>query len=223
MTTAAASARERRAAERAHLQEHFEDLGKQTHAAHFAMWVFLGSEILFFGVLFTLYACYRATYPKAFAEAAGHTDLLLGTIMTYLLLTASFLVALAVGAIREDRARAAARLLAAAAVVGAAFLALKLFEYQEHFAEGLYAGHYYRYPELLGPGPMIFFTLYYVMTGLHFLHVTGGVGILSWIAWRAHRGAYDRVYHTPLELGGMYWHFVDVVWLFLWPLFYLMR
>lgn len=206
-----------------HLQEHFENLVKQTHAAHLGMWIFLCSEILFFAVLFTLYAAYRATYPEAFAEAARHTDLLLGTTMTYLLLAASFLVALAVGAIRGSRSRAASLLLAGATGLGAVFLALKILEYREHFADGIYPGHYYHFAELPGHGAMAFFTLYYLMTGLHFLHVAVGVALLAWLSWRARRDAYDRDYHTPLELGGMYWHFVDIVWLFLWPVFYLMR
>jgi len=218
-----AEARTADAAAARRLQGHFDSLANQTHASQFAMWVFLATEVLFFGVLFTLYAAYRNAYPDAFARAAGHTDLLLGSVNTYVLLTASFLVALAVGAIRGDRARLASALLAAAAVLGLAFLALKGLEYSHHFADGIYPGRYYAFDELSGHGATVFFTLYYAMTGLHFLHVSGGVVVLAWLALRSIRGAYDRTWHTPLELGGMYWHFVDVVWLFLWPAFYLLH
>ena len=204
-------------------QEHFEDLDKQTHASHFGMWVFLASEVLFFGVLFTLYAGYRAAFPEEFAQAAHHSDLMLGTLNTYILLFASFLVAWAVGAIKGDRPRLASRLLWGAALLGMVFLAIKLTEYRDHFAHGIYPGHYYVFEELPGRGPMVFFTLYYVTTGLHFLHVAGGVVLLAWIGRRARRGDFDSVWHTPLELSGMYWHFVDMVWLFVWPCFYLLR
>jgi cytochrome c oxidase subunit 3 len=204
-------------------QEHFEDLARQEHASHLGMWVFLASEVLFFGVLFTLYAGYRASFPNQFALAARHSDLALGTVNTYLLLLASFLVAWSVAAIRTERARLAGLLLWGAALLGAVFLAIKLTEYRHHFADGIFPGRYYAFAELPGRGPMAFFTLYYVTTGLHFLHVTGGVLLLAWIGWRARRGDFDAVWHTPLELSGMYWHFVDLVWLFVWPCFYLLR
>jgi len=205
-----------------HLQEQFADLAQQTHAARLGTWVFLASEVLFFGVLITAYAVLRVGEPEAFRRAAGQADLALGTTMTYLLVSASFLVALAVGAIRLDRARAAAGLLGGAAAIGVVFLALKLLEYSAHLSEGLYPGRYYAGPHP-DPGTRAFFTLYYLTTGLHFLHVTAGVLVLVVIALRVRRGAYGRTYHTPLELGAMYWHFVDVVWLFLWPMFYLWR
>jgi cytochrome c oxidase subunit 3 len=205
------------------LVERFQDLETQTHAGIFGMWVFLASEVLFFGVLFTLYAVYRADFPDAFREAAGHTDLALGTANTYLLVSASWFVALSVGAIREDRVRKASWLLGAAAVLGVVFLGLKALEYAHHFAEGLYPGRYYSFAELPDRGAKAFFSLYYAMTGLHALHVLIGIVLLAWLAIATRRGRFDSRYHTPLELGGMYWHFVDLVWLFLWPIFYLLR
>jgi len=206
-----------------HHRDHFEDLVKQTHASHLGMWVFLASEVLFFGVLFALYAGYRAAFPREFALAARHSDLLLGTVNTYLLLLASFLVAASLAAVKVDRQRLAGLLLWGAALLGVIFLAIKLTEYRHHFSEGIYPGRYYALAELPGRAPMAFFSLYYVTTGLHFLHVAGGVLLLSWIGWRARRGDFDAVWHTPLELSGMYWHFVDLVWLFVWPCFYLLR
>jgi cytochrome c oxidase subunit 3 len=209
----------------AHLaHERFEDADVQAHAARLGMWVFLVSEVLLFATLFTLYAAQRAEYPRGFAAAAHETDLLLGSVNTYVLLTASFLVALAVGAIRGDRPRPAAVLLVASAGLGVAFLGLKGLEYAHHFRDGLYPGTYYRGHGLADvAAAREFFALYYVMTGLHALHVIGGIFILLWLAWRTRRGAYGTAYHTPVELGGMYWHLVDVIWLFLWPAFYLLR
>lgn len=206
-----------------HLQAHFEDLSKQTHAARLGMWVFLASEILFFGALFTLYAGYRGEYPAAFREAAGHTDLLLGSANTVILITASFLVALAVSAVRVARDRRASFLLVAAACLGLIFLLLKGLEYSHHFAHGIYPGIYYHDARLPGDGAKIFFTLYYLMTGLHAVHVMGGIVVLLLLARSTHRGRYTPEWHTPLELGGLYWHLVDVVWIFLWPIFYLIR
>ena len=205
------------------LEPHFQDLAKQTHAARLGMWVFIGSEALLFSALFALYAAYRVAYPGAFEDAAGHTNLALGTIMTAVLLTSSFLVAMSLGRIRRRLARDAVLFLAGAAVLGATFLVLKGMEYAEHFRDGIYPGVWYRASALPGQGANIFFTLYYAMTGLHALHVLGGVPLLAWLAWLVRRGRIDDAYHTPLELGGMYWHFVDVVWVFLWPLFYLLR
>jgi cytochrome c oxidase subunit 3 len=206
-----------------HLVERFEDLETQTHAGVFGMWVFLGSEVLFFSGLFALYASYRADFPEVFREAAGHTDLALGTANTYVLVTASWLVALAVGSIRRSEGRRASRLLGLAAFLGVVFLTLKGIEYAHHFHDGIYPGRYYEFAGLVGVGAKSFFSLYYAMTGLHAIHVFGGIVWLGWLSHATARGRYDAEYHTPLELGGMYWHFVDVVWLFLWPMFYLLR
>jgi cytochrome c oxidase subunit 3 len=206
-----------------HLHEHFASLETQTHAALLGTWVFLASEVLFFGALMALYAGYYVADAAAFHEAARHTDLLLGSVMTYLLLTASFLVAVAVLAIRGDGHRVASLALAAAAGIGVVFLALKLLEWRDHFAHGLYPGVFLHSDEVSGGGARAFFTLYYLMTGLHFLHVTAGVVVLAVLAWLTHRRRYSAAYHTPLEVGGLYWHFVDIVWLFLWPMFYLWR
>lgn len=205
------------------LQHHFEDLEKQTHAARLGMWVFIGSEALLFSALFALYAAYRVAYPTAFREGNMHTNLVLGTAMTVVLVTSSLAVALSLAAVREKEGRGSVFALGAALVLAVVFLVLKGLEYAEHFRDGIYPGYYYRYAELPDPGAKIFFTLYYFMTGLHALHVIGGMVLLSWLAWGVRRGRWTSEFHTPLELGGMYWHFVDVIWLFLWPLFYLLR
>lgn len=205
------------------LQHHFADLAKQTHAARLGMWAFLASEVLFFGALFTLYVAYSAEYSDLFHKAARHTDLILGSVNTAILITASFFVAVAVSEIRRERVRSAVWLLLAAAALGVVFLVFKGMEYAHHFSDGIYPGIYYRYAALPDEGAKIFFTLYYFMTGLHAIHVIIGVLLLCALAWMAHRGSFTPAWHTPLELGGLYWHLVDVIWIFLWPIFYLLR
>jgi len=160
----------------------------------------------------------------AFAEAARHTDLGLGTANTFVLLTSSYLVVLAAtGPKRGTSNGSIAWLLGGAIGLGIVFLALKLLEYLHHFREGIFPAASYGDAALPGNGARMFFTLYYFMTGLHALHVCIGVGLLAWLARRSHRGDFTSIYSTPLELGGMYWHLVDIIWLFLWPMFYLMR
>lgn len=207
-----------------HMRDHFADLDRQTHAAQLGMWLVIAGDVLLFGTLFVLYASYRADHAAEFRAAAAHADLALGTINTYLLICSSFLVALAVRAVRlGDRLRQTVALLLGAAALGASFLALKAIEYAHHFAEGIYPGKYYAFAELPASGARIFFTLYYFMTGLHALHVLGGIGLLLWLARGARARRYGPAWHTPVELVGMYWHFVDIVWVFLWPIFYLLR
>jgi cytochrome c oxidase subunit 3 len=202
----------------------YDSLERQARAASLGMWVFVGTEILFFAGLFAVYGALRMHFGAEFAAAARHTDLSLGTANTFVLVSSSYLVALAAtGPRREARPQTVVWLLAAAIALGAIFLALKGLEYAHHFRDGIYPAASYRYAELPGNGARMFFTLYYFMTGLHAIHVAIGIGLLAWLARRSSRGDFTAEYSTPLELGGMYWHLVDVVWLFLWPMFYLLR
>lgn len=203
------------------LAEQFEDLSKQAHAARLGMWFFLGSELLLFGGLFALYTSYRVMYPADFAAATGHNNVVIGTTNTLILLTSSLTVAMSVGAVRADRPRRAAWLLAASALLGAVFLALKGVEYAEHFHEGILPGQGYQFAELPQAGARMFFTLYYLLTGLHAIHVIAGMTVLCWLGWGCLRGRYSAENELYVELGGLYWHLVDIVWIFLWPLLYL--
>jgi cytochrome c oxidase subunit 3 len=205
------------------LAEQFEDLDRQKDAARLGMWAFLGSEALLFTGLFALYAAYRAIYPVEFAMAVAHDNLTLGTINTFILLTSSFTVALAVHEVRRDRARLSAFLLFVSVALGLVFLALKLTEYAGHIRDGIVPGSRYHYAELPQAGARMFFTIYYLSTGLHALHVTAGMAVLSWLMFGALRGRYSSVSHTPVELGALYWHLVDIIWIFLWPCLYLMH
>jgi cytochrome c oxidase subunit III len=201
--------------------EHFEDADQQAHAARFGMWVFLGSETLLFAGLFALYVGYRSMYPAEFDAASHENNMYIGTANTAILLVSSFAVAWAIHAMRHGRRRIAAYSLAATFLLGATFLVLKGFEYSHHFSEGIYPAIYYRHETLDGPGVRLFFTLYYFMTGLHALHVLGGLVMLATVFVLVWRGHFSPARHTALENVGLYWHLVDIIWLFLWPLLYL--
>lgn len=205
-------------------REPYATLAQQEGAARLGMWAFLASEALLFAALFALFAGARAEHPATFEEGARHMALGLGTVNTFVLLTSSLVVALALPPLGRGRRRLAIALLLGAIAMGAAFLVIKGVEYARHFREGIYPGgsgaFFSEPPE---HGLRLFFTLYYLMTGLHALHVTGGMAALAWAAWRAHRGAIGPGREHPLEFVGLYWHLVDVVWIFLWPLFYLAR
>lgn len=201
---------------------HFDTLETQEHAAHFAMWVFIASETLLFAALFGLYTGYRMMYPDAFAEASHHNSAGLATAMTVVLLVSSFFVAWAVDAVRDGARRLAVMSLWIAVGLGAAFLAMKLYEYSSHISEGILPGAHYRFEELPGSGANLYFTLYYFLTALHALHVTAGMVILGVVAILIQRGHYGRYRHAAVDNGGIYWHLVDAIWIFLWPLLYLM-
>ena len=203
------------------LAEQFREMPQQKEAATLGMWTFLATEVLFFGAMFTAYIAYRQAYPRAFAEASRHTVLLLGTINTAVLLTSSLTVALSIHAARENRPRTAFRLLLITILLGLAFLGVKGFEYHSDIIEHLWPGPTFR-PGLPRQAQLFWF-LYWVMTGVHALHVTVGIGLLSVMAWMTARGKFSVTYHTPLEMSGLYWHFVDIVWIYLYPLLYLVH
>ena len=194
---------------------------QQDHAARFGLWVFLASEITLFGGLFTLYAAYRVMYGADFAAGVSQNNLALGTANTFILLTSSLTAALAVAAARKGRVVSSERLLEATLALAVVFLVLKGLEWRQHMREGILPGSHYHYRALPTFGANTFFTLYYLMTGLHALHVLAGMTLLAWLVAKLRRQAYSAEHHLPVELGTLYWHLVDIVWIFLWPLFYL--
>ncbi len=183
------------------------------------MWVFLTTETLFFGVLFFAYLVMRMRYPDGFAAASRHTDMLLGTLNTAVLLTSSLTMALAVEAARIGRARLVARMLSVTLALGVVFLAIKGAEYHAEFVEHLFPGNGFRPPGGAGTEP--FFWLYFVMTGFHSLHLVIGVGLCAFMAWRAARCGLAVQSPASIENAGLYWHFVDIVWIFMYPALYL--
>jgi len=201
----------------------YDSIERQHATARLAMWIFLGSELLLFAGLFALYAAYRFAYAEDFRAAASHANLVVGTANTYILLTSSLTVALAIHATRSGHRGRTVLLLGLTIALGLTFDVLKAIEYAGHLSEGIAPGQYYAYAALPAHGVVLYFTLYYVLTGLHALHVTGGICVLVWLALRARRGDFTRDSYLALELGGLYWHLVDLVWIFLWPLLYLIR
>ncbi len=199
---------------------HFESLEKQAQAQRLGMWLFLATEILLFTALFAAYGVYRFLYTAAFSEASRGLETWLGGVNTLILVTSSFTVAMGLDAATRGRTRRTAGLLGASILLGAVFLALKALEYHHHFARGELPGRYYTGP-IPGSGGALFFTLYFLITGLHAIHVLIGMTVLAVVAARCWRGAYDAEYHVPVELAGLYWHLVDLIWIFVFPLIYL--
>ncbi|MFY0535706.1 cytochrome c oxidase subunit 3 [Nannocystis pusilla] len=203
------------------VREPFADLPHQRDAVALGMWAFLGQEVLFFGVLFVVYTSLRLRHPDLFAAFAPRLDWRLATAMTVALLLSSFTMALAVRfAFTRMRLKLLLSLLATLAL-GAAFLAMKGWEYAHHFTHG--ETPFVDLADELGPGPGLptFFGLYFVLTGFHALHVLGGLVVLAWLAIAAWRTPATDLRGSPVMAVGLYWHFVDIVWLFLFPALYL--
>ncbi len=204
------------------LQHHFDDLEQQTEASTLGMWVFLVTEILFFGGLFLAYLVYRSAYPSGFQEASNHLSVPWGAFNTVVLIVSSLTMALAVRAAQTGAPpKTQVGWIVATMVLGTAFLGVKVVEYADKFTHNLVPGPNFvwtgKYPE----AAEIFYSLYFCMTGLHALHMIIGLGIMTVISIMAWRRHFDATYYTPVEVSGLYWHFVDIVWIFLFPLLYL--
>ena len=203
------------------LAHHFDNLDQQQEAASFGMWVFLLTEILFFGALFMVYTIYRVWYPEAFAAASHHLDIPLGTINTAVLIGSSLTMALAVHSAQLNSRKGIMVFIALTMVLGGVFLGIKAVEYSHKFHEHLVPGQLFAFdPQFFRPA-QIFFSLYFMMTGLHALHMIIGMGLMTWMLVWAYNGTLSDGYYSPVEVVGLYWHFVDIVWIFLFPLLYL--
>jgi cytochrome c oxidase subunit 3 len=203
------------------LAHHFASLEKQAHAARLGMWLFLATEVLLFAVLFTGYAVYRFLYGADFAAASRSLDTWLGLVNTIVLVTSSFTVAMGLDRTVRGDARGTRTLFLVSVALGLLFLVFKYFEYSHHIHAGELPGRYYTATTVLGPGAPLFWALYFLITGLHGIHVVIGMTVLAVIGLRAGGGAYSREYHVPVELAGLYWHLVDLIWIFVFPLIYL--
>ncbi len=203
------------------LASHFANLAQQRYAAQLGMWLFLLSEALLFAGLFAAYSMYRLEYPEAFLLGSHHLDVVAGTVNTVVLITSSFTVALSVHFAKATRPRLAGVMIAISILFAFAFLGIKGSEYAHHFHTHALPGRFFKLEGMNVQGSSLFFTLYFISTGLHGLHVLIGIGLLSWIGFRALKGEFSQAHHQPVELVGMYWHLVDLVWIFLFPLLYL--
>ena len=226
------------------LQHHFENMEQQREAGTLGMWVFLVTEIMFFGALFLAYTLYRYKYPEAFAAASNHLDLRLGAINTVVLIFSSFTMAMAVYSTQVGKRRNSIICLLLTIVLGLTFLGIKAVEYHDKYRDSLIPGQLIpgrpfnpavakpgeeadEHKLHLPPGATVknvemFYWIYFAMTGMHALHMIIGVGLLTVLTIMAWRGRFSPEYHAPIEISGLYWHFVDIVWIFLFPLLYLL-
>lgn len=200
---------------------HFSSAEQCSTANHLGLWTFLATEILFFGGLFVCYTVYRLAYPAAFVDGSHRLNFWIGTVNTGVLLTSSLFMALADRAVKLDRPTALRWCLLATWLLGALFLGLKFYEYAEKYHEHLIPGRDFRVPGPFAPQIELFIFLYFVMTGLHAVHMLGGLTALAWLLWLNRRRRLSSAHPAPVEMVGLYWHFVDCVWVFLYPLLYL--
>ena len=204
------------------LQHHFDDMGQQAEASTLGMWVFLVTEIMFFGGLFMAYLLYRWQSPSGFAEASNHLNVIWGAANTVVLIVSSLTMALAVRAAQTSAPpKTQVGWLVATMILGTAFLGVKVIEYKDKFDHHLVPGPNFQWPGNYPQAAEQFYSLYFCMTGLHALHMIIGLGIMTVISIMAWRRQFDAEYYTPVEVSGLYWHFVDIVWIFLFPLLYL--
>jgi cytochrome c oxidase subunit 3 len=195
---------------------HRDDLGSRM-----GMWLFLFTELILFGGMFIVYAVYRFSHPEQFHLAAMELNTFVGTVNTIILLTSSLTAAMSITAVREGRKGFALALLSMTVVLALAFMVNKYFEWGHKFELGIYP----KSPEMLArtPGEILYFGLYYTMTGLHALHVVIGVIVLLFIMRMIRRDVITPQSYVRLEAGALYWHLVDIIWIFLFPLFYLLH
>ena len=186
------------------------------------MWIFLITEIMFFGGMFLAYIVYRALYPGTFAVTSSSLNVYIGATNTAVLLCSSFTMVLAVRSAQLGRQTALAVNIVLTLLLGLVFLGVKAFEWSEKFAEHHVPGPHFHFAGIANQGPaQLFFSLYFAMTGLHALHMVVGVGLMTWLLIWSLRGKFTAEYMTPVDIAGLYWHFVDIIWIFLFPLFYL--
>jgi cytochrome c oxidase subunit 3 len=206
------------------LREQFDTAAQQKDASTLGMWIFLITEIMFFGGMFLAYTIYRSSYPHVFAVASNTLNVYIGAANTVVLLCSSFTMVMAVRAAQLGHRKTIVVFLILTLLLGLVFLGVKAYEWNEKFQEHHVPGATFHIeelpPEMQGQA-QLFFSLYFLMTGLHALHMVIGVGIVGTITWWAWRGKYSAQYMTPVDVGGLYWHFVDIIWIFLFPLLYL--
>ncbi len=206
------------------LREQFDTEYQQKDASTLGMWIFLITEIMFFGGMFCAYTIYRAHYPDVFGPASSTLNVILGAVNTAVLLCSSFTMVLAVRAGQLGQRRAIAIFLILTMLLGLAFLGIKGVEWYAKYVEHHVPGpSFHMEGTTLQGESQLFFSLYFAMTGLHALHMVVGVGLLLFLLYRNHRGVYSAEYYTPIDMVGLYWHFVDIIWIFLFPLLYLIN
>lgn len=200
---------------------HFEDMDQQRETASLGMWAFLITEVMFFGGVFAGYAVSFGLSPAAFGEASKKLSVVLGATNTAVLICSSLTMAFAVRSAQLNRRKQLPVFLMSTILLGSVFLGIKAVEYLHKFHEHLVPGAAFEFEGQHVGGAQIFFSFYFAMTGLHALHMIIGIGLMIWLLVKAKRGRFSSEYYSPVENVGLYWHFVDIVWVFLFPLLYL--
>ena len=204
------------------LKHHFDDIGQQLESSTLGMWLFLATEIMFFGGMFCGYTVYRNAYPDAFASTSNYMNVTIGAINTAVLICSSLTMALAVRAAQLGQKKALIWLLILTLTLGCVFLGLKGVEYHEKWLDHHIPGPRFHYEDArYAQQAQILFYLYFAMTGLHAVHMIVGAGLLITLIFMAARNRFSAAWYTPVDMIGLYWHFVDIVWIFLFPLLYL--
>ena len=203
------------------LQHHFETLEQQKEESVLGMWIFIIQEVMFFGGLLLAYFLYRVWYHQAWVEGSNELDIVLGGINTVVLIGSSLTMALAVRSAQVGSKKGTVNWLIVTMVLGLVFLVIKFFEYKHKYDLNHIPGANFSFEGPHAPQVQIFISLYFGLTGLHALHMVIGFVLLSVIAWMAHKDRFSPEWYTPVEMSGLYWHFVDIVWIFLFHLLYL--
>ncbi len=203
------------------LAHHFHEVEQQRESAKLGMWIFLLTEILLFGGLFVAYAVYRAWHPEMFIDAHKQLNVYMGTLNTFVLIASSLTIALSIRSMQLGNKKRTMQLLLATLILAGVFLVVKYFEYSHKIHLGQLPGRFYTFEGLEGSNPHVFFSIYFLMTGLHGIHVILGMAAISWIMFRTYKNQFSAEYYTPIEMVGLYWHLVDLIWIYLFPLFYL--
>lgn len=204
-----------------HYAHHFKDALHEFITSKEGIWLFMVTEILMFGGLFVAYFLYHQMYPATFAEGASHLDWRMGAVNTVVLIISSWTMALGIHFIQVNKPSKATVSLATTIVCGLIFMVIKYFEYSHKIHDGLLPGNFFNYPSAENSNLALYFGLYFCMTGLHGLHVLIGISLIGWVLLRHLRGEFDEHYYTPVEGVGIFWHIVDLIWIFLFPLLYL--
>jgi cytochrome c oxidase subunit III len=205
-----------------HVAHHFDSADTQFDSARLGVWIFLVTEVLFFGGMFCAFAVFRSWYFDAFKEAHLHLDKVMGAVNTVVLICSSLTMALGVRSAQQSNTRRTVVMLGATIFFACVFLVIKYFEYSHKFHDGLLPGAAFSAEGFeTGTQAGIFFAVYFMMTGVHGLHVVIGIGLITWILLRAARGEFSSRYYAPVEGVGLYWHLVDLIWIYLFPLLYL--
>lgn len=204
-----------------HFAHHFKDAMHEFVSSKEGIWLFMVTEILMFGGLFVGYFIFHALYPQMFSEGASHLDWRMGSINTVVLIVSSWTMAYSIHLIQKGKNKQASLALLTTILCGAIFMVIKYFEYSHKFHDGLLPGKFFHHPEAIAQNLGLYFSFYFCMTGLHGTHVLIGMGLITWVLIRNIRGDFDPHYFTAVEGVGIFWHIVDLIWIFLFPLLYL--